>query len=122
MTAADRKDVNSSVLTYHRIVEAFKLLMLQGASRGRGFLGRQRDQIVRNMTNPAFGESLRHRIYDNRTFDDYKYYGDFYSSTNTGGTAHMSVYFPGRGCGRRHQHDKPLLWFKVSLYTHRYHL
>ena len=24
MTAADRKDVNSSVLTYHRIVEAFK--------------------------------------------------------------------------------------------------
>lgn len=24
MTAADRKDLNSSVLTYHRIVEAFK--------------------------------------------------------------------------------------------------
>ena len=46
------------------------------------------------MTNPAFGESLRHRIYDNRTFHDYKYYGDFYSSTNTGGTSHLSVISP----------------------------
>ncbi|KAJ7375033.1 hypothetical protein OS493_001763 [Desmophyllum pertusum] len=72
------------------------------------------------MTNPAFGESLRQRIYDNRTFDDYKYYGDFYSSTNTGGTSQLIRYFPGRRCGRRHQLDKPLvvmnyLWFKPNF-------
>lgn len=45
------------------------------------------------MTSSAFGESLRQKIYDNRTFD-YKHYGDFYSSVNPAGTTHLSLISP----------------------------
>lgn len=92
MTAEDRKDVNSTVLTYHRIAEAFKF-----AYAYRALLGDEEfwdvEETVRNMTNSAFGESLRQRIYDNQTFD-YKYYGDFYSSVNPAGTTHLSLISP----------------------------
>ena len=46
------------------------------------------------MTNTSFGESLRQKIYDNRTFENFTYYGDFYSSTEDGGTSHMSLISP----------------------------
>ena len=46
------------------------------------------------MTSDAFGEYLRHKIYDNRTFVNYTYYGDFYSSANDGGTSHLSIISP----------------------------
>lgn len=92
MTAADRKDINSKVLTYHRIVEAFKF-----AYAYRALLGDEDfwdvEEIVQNMTSSAFGESLRQKIYDNRTFD-YKHYGDFYSSVNPAGTTHLSLISP----------------------------
>lgn len=92
MTAADRKDINSTVLTYHRIVEAFKF-----AYAYRALLGDEDfwdvEEIVQNMTSSAFGESLRQKIYDNRTFD-YKHYGDFYSSVNPAGTTHLSLISP----------------------------
>lgn len=92
MTAADRKDINSTVLTYHRIVEAFKF-----AYAYRALLGDEDfwdvGEIVQNMTSSAFGESLRQKIYDNRTFD-YKHYGDFYSSVNPAGTTHLSLISP----------------------------
>ena len=51
-------------------------------------------QIVENMTDTAFGESLRQKIHDNRTFLNFTYYGDFYSSIGTGGTSSMSVISP----------------------------
>jgi len=93
MTGADRKDINSSVLTYHRIVETFKF-----AYAYRALLGDEDfwdvDEIVVNMTDTAFGESLRQKIHDNRTFLNFTYYGDFYSSIGTGGTSSMSVISP----------------------------
>ena len=46
------------------------------------------------MTSDAFANYLRHKIYDNRTFHNYTYYGDFYSSTNVGGTSHLSIISP----------------------------
>lgn len=46
------------------------------------------------MTDTAFGESLRLKIHDNQTFLNFTYYGDFYSSTGTGGTSSMSVISP----------------------------
>ena len=51
-------------------------------------------QVVTNMTNSDFTEALRKEIFDNRTFTNYTYYGDFYSSVNSGGTSHMSVISP----------------------------
>ena len=46
------------------------------------------------MTSGEYGDYLRHKIYDNQTFKDYRYYGDFYSSTNVGGTSHLSIISP----------------------------
>ena len=46
------------------------------------------------MTSDAFAEFLRHKIYDNRTFHNYTYYGDFYSRANDEGTSHLSIISP----------------------------
>lgn len=93
MAGADRKDLNSSVLTYHRAVEAFKF-----AYAYRALLGDEDfwdvDEIVKNMTDTAFGESLRQKIHDDQTFLNFTYYGDFYSSIGIGGTSSMSVISP----------------------------
>ena len=51
-------------------------------------------QVLKNMTSDSYGDYLRHKINDSRTFQDYKYYGDFYSSTNVGGTSHLSIISP----------------------------
>ena len=46
------------------------------------------------MTNPVFAESLRQKIWDNRTFNNYKYYGDFYHKFIDQGTSHVSIIAP----------------------------
>jgi len=50
-------------------------------------------QILKNITNPDFGEALRKRIYDDRTFSDYRHYGNFYSEHDSG-TTHISLMAP----------------------------
>ena len=40
------------------------------------------------MSRPNFGEALRYKICDNRTFTDHRYYGDFYSKEDSG-TSHL---------------------------------
>ena len=48
-------------------------------------------QIVKNMTDPNFAEAIRHKIFDNMTFTDFKYYGNFYYNASQQGTSHLSV-------------------------------
>lgn len=43
------------------------------------------------MTNADFAESLRQNIWDNKTFNDSTYYGDFYLNSSQQGTTHLSV-------------------------------
>ena len=43
------------------------------------------------MTKAEFAESVRKEIWDNRTFTDYRYYGDFYHNASHEGTSHLSV-------------------------------
>lgn len=92
-TEASRKDLNSSVLTYHRIVEAFKFGYAYRALLGDEDFWDVRE-VVKNMTSSAFGDSLRHKIFDNRTFANYSYYGDFYSKADDQGTTHLSIISP----------------------------
>jgi len=90
MKPSDRQGINNSVLTYHRIVEAFKF-----AYAYRALLGDQDfanvTEIIKNMTNAGFAESIRKEIWHNRTFTDYRYYGDFYHNASHEGTSHLSV-------------------------------
>lgn len=86
----DRHGIKNSTLTYHRIVEAFKF-----AYAYRALLGDQDfanvTEIVKNMTDADFAESIRQQIWDNQTFSDYKHYGDFYHNSSHQGTSHLSV-------------------------------
>ncbi|XP_020894577.1 glutathione hydrolase 1 proenzyme isoform X2 [Exaiptasia diaphana] len=92
MNSESRKDTNSSILTYHRITEAFKFAYAYRALLGDpDFV--DLTHVLKNITDPNFGESLRQRIYDNMTFTNYRYYGDFYSAQG-GGTSHMSLMAP----------------------------
>ena len=45
------------------------------------------------MLEPATGEYLRHRIWDNQTHDNQSYYGDFFMKVDHG-TSHLSVLAP----------------------------
>lgn len=90
MKPRDRQGIKNSTLTYHRIVEAFKF-----AYAYRALLGDQDfanvTAIVKNMTDPNFAEAIRHKIFDNMTFTDFKYYGNFYYNASQQGTSHLSV-------------------------------
>lgn len=90
MKPSDREGTKKSVLTYHRIVEAFKF-----AYAYRALLGDQDfanvTQVLKEMTNETFAESLRQKIQDDRTFTNYTYYGDFYQKSKDQGTSHLSV-------------------------------
>ncbi|XP_068678328.1 glutathione hydrolase 1 proenzyme-like isoform X2 [Montipora foliosa] len=89
-TSSDRNGTEKSILTYHRIVEAFKF-----AYAYRALLGDQDfadvTEIVKNMTDPDFAEAIRLKILDNTTFSDYKHYGDYYYNASQQGTSHLSV-------------------------------
>ena len=45
------------------------------------------------MMNPATGEDLRRKIWDNTTHDNVTYYADFYSNADLG-TSYLSVLAP----------------------------
>ena len=51
------------------------------------------NQITEEMLEPATGEYLRHRIWDNQTHDNQSYYGDFFMKVDHG-TSHLSVLAP----------------------------
>ncbi|XP_024941854.1 uncharacterized protein LOC107268717 [Cephus cinctus] len=87
-------DVNSTVTTYHRIIETFKY-----AYAFRNSLGDQDfvnlTDILGNLTSKDYARSIREKINDNRTWNDPGHYGastagDF----GDHGTAHISVLAP----------------------------
>ncbi|EDO33350.1 predicted protein, partial [Nematostella vectensis] len=93
MTGEDRKDDASSILTYHRIVEAFKF-----AYANRALLGDPEYsdiyQAISTLTDPAFAEGLRKRISDTQTYKNLTYYGKYFVDKDYEGTTHVSVLAP----------------------------
>ncbi|XP_053698974.1 glutathione hydrolase 1 proenzyme-like [Sabethes cyaneus] len=85
--------VNETILTYHRIIEAFK------HSYGkRTLIGDPKfvniDELVRNLTSPEYGEEMRLEIEDDSTkMNPSDYGGEFYMKDNHG-TAHISLLGP----------------------------
>ncbi|XP_066271491.1 glutathione hydrolase 1 proenzyme-like [Branchiostoma lanceolatum] len=84
--------VDNLILTYHRIVEAFKF-----AYAKRSELGDPRfvdiAELISNLTSDDYADSLRHRITDSTTHD-YRYYGPSFVLPEDGGTSHVSVLAP----------------------------
>ncbi|KAK3701127.1 hypothetical protein RRG08_029600 [Elysia crispata] len=82
-------DKESKILTYHRIVEAFKFAFGRRMELGDAdFVDIK--QLVDNMTSLAFGEETRALINDSKT-QDTAYYTLHGASTDDHGTTHLSV-------------------------------
>ncbi|CAH1233928.1 GGT1 [Branchiostoma lanceolatum] len=83
---------DNQVLTYHRIVEAFKFAYAKRTELGDpNFV--DVEELVTNMTSRAYADSLRLKINDSTTHT-YMYYGPSYASPPDGGTSHLSVLAP----------------------------
>ncbi|XP_078682131.1 glutathione hydrolase 1 proenzyme-like [Branchiostoma floridae x Branchiostoma belcheri] len=92
LNATSVDGVDNQVLTYHRIIEAFKF-----AYAKRSELGDPKfvnvTELVRNMTSSDYADSLRMRINDSRTYN-YTYYDPAFNLTSDGGTSHLSILAP----------------------------
>ncbi|XP_050298141.1 scoloptoxin SSD14-like isoform X2 [Anthonomus grandis grandis] len=84
------EDINSTVLTYHRMIEAFKYAYAKRTELGdTNFVDIK--NLLSNLTSPKYAESIRKRIMDNTTFQDPSHYGAVYYQKDQHGTAHISI-------------------------------
>ncbi|XP_068748177.1 glutathione hydrolase 1 proenzyme-like [Montipora capricornis] len=90
MTPADLDGVNASVLTYHRIIEAFKFGYAWRSQLGDPAFNENINKVAMEMIDQKLGDSLRQRIQDNSTHHNVSYYARFYSHADYG-TTHVSV-------------------------------
>lgn len=92
-TPKDMDGVNNTILTYHRIIEAYKF-----AYGKRTEIGDPKfiniDELVRNLTSPSYAESIRQMIDDKTTKTNPEEYGAQYKTVDNNGTAHISILAP----------------------------
>ncbi|XP_060080228.1 glutathione hydrolase 1 proenzyme-like [Ylistrum balloti] len=86
------------VLTWHRIVEAFKFAYGKRTHIGDSDVENdtfkmELDALISNMTSAAYSESIRQQITDDRTHDT-DFYGPTFFMNNDAGTSHLSVLTP----------------------------
>ncbi|XP_058831981.1 glutathione hydrolase 1 proenzyme-like isoform X2 [Topomyia yanbarensis] len=89
----DLSTVNSTILTYHRIIEAFKHTYGK-----RTLIGDPKfvniDDLVRDLTSPEYAEKIRLKIHDDSTKQLPQDYGAQFYMEDSHGTAHISVIGP----------------------------
>ncbi|XP_063439814.1 glutathione hydrolase 1 proenzyme-like [Mytilus trossulus] len=80
----------SELLTYHRLVEAFKFAYAKRTDLGDPAFVSDVADVVKNLTSRSYADGIRQKIWDNQTHD-YMYYGPtFYDKLKTS-TAHLSM-------------------------------
>ncbi|XP_078682135.1 glutathione hydrolase 1 proenzyme-like [Branchiostoma floridae x Branchiostoma belcheri] len=93
LNASSVDGVDNQVLTYHRMLEAFKFAFARRTELGDpNFVDVK--EVVQKMTSKSFADSLRQRISDTETHD-WRYYEPVYYVPEDGGTTHVSVLAPG---------------------------
>lgn len=86
-------DLKHDALSYHRITEAFKF-----AYAKRSLLGdepsNEIQEMMRNLTSMEYANEIKNLINDEKTFEDFEYYGAKYENRADHGTAHISILMP----------------------------
>lgn len=86
-------DLQHNAISYHRITEAFKFAFAK-----RTFLGdeptEEIKEMMRNLTSMSYAIEIRKMINDNRTSQDFAYYGAKFTNEDDRGTAHVSIVAP----------------------------
>lgn len=89
-TSASVEDEKSSILTHHRIIEAFKYAYAKRTELGdTEFV--DLTHLLQELSDPNFGKNISNLISDNSTSQDPKHYGGIYFNPEDHGTAHISV-------------------------------
>ncbi|XP_045536407.1 glutathione hydrolase 1 proenzyme isoform X2 [Papilio machaon] len=78
------------ILTYHRIIEAFKYAYATRTKLGDVDFLDLRD-LIKNVTTPSYGAEIRARINDSSTSNDTAVYGATEYNHPDAGTAHISI-------------------------------
>ncbi|PZC81497.1 hypothetical protein B5X24_HaOG212702 [Helicoverpa armigera] len=89
-TASSINSTEDKILTYHRIIEAFKYAYATRTKLGdMDFL--DLTEMIRNVTTPEYGTEVRIRINDSMTSNDTATYGAETYNQPDAGTAHISI-------------------------------
>ncbi|KAF5293555.1 hypothetical protein FQA39_LY03040 [Lamprigera yunnana] len=83
-------DIDNTVLTYHRIIEAYKFAYARRTELGdTAFVNIS--TLLKDLTSDEYAEMIRMKINDNKTYNNASYYGGVFYNKEDHGTAHMSV-------------------------------
>ncbi|RVE50892.1 hypothetical protein evm_004459 [Chilo suppressalis] len=92
-TASSINTTDDKILTYHRIIEAFKFAYATRTKLGdMNFLNLE--ELMRNVSSPSYAEATRLKIDDARTSNDSRVYGAQQYNQPDSGTAHISIIAP----------------------------
>lgn len=87
-------DLKHDTLSYHRILEAFKIAFGRRSDLADPDFVEGVKELVQNLTSYEFAKEMRKKIDDFKTHNDISYYGSNLGAPEDHGTAHISVLAP----------------------------
>lgn len=86
------KDTN---LLWHRVIESFKHAYGMRTHLGDPDFEPEAKKIFQKMLDPELAKEIAAtKVFDNKTFDNYDYYGGNFSTPEDHGTANMAILHP----------------------------
>lgn len=87
-------DLKHDALSYHRIIEAYKLAFARRSELADPDFVESAAALVKNLTSLEYATEIRKKIDDTRTHNEFGYYGEHSLAPEDHGTAHISVLAP----------------------------
>jgi gamma-glutamyltranspeptidase / glutathione hydrolase / leukotriene-C4 hydrolase len=87
-------ELKPDTLSYHRIIEAYKLAYALRSELGDPDFVESANALIKNMTSMEFAKELKKKINDEKTHNDVSYYGSHFFAPEDHGTAHISILAP----------------------------